>query len=120
MKHARNSLDSSLSDTCSEEANLTCLGIWPQIITATETRSNIDHEEGGLKPEDGQEEKVVNEVKPGPGLQFSAWVNAKGVLEEGWGADRWKAEWDTSWAIVNGTEWGMVERNASNVLVGED
>ncbi|KAK3170291.1 hypothetical protein OEA41_009678 [Lepraria neglecta] len=120
MKHARNSLDTSLSDTCSEEANLTCLGIWPQIITATKTRSNIDHEGGGLKPEDGQEEKVVNDVKPGPGLQFSAWVNAKGVLEEGWGADRWKAEWDTSWAIVNGTEWGMVERNATNVLVGED
>ena len=120
-KNAKYSLDSFISDSCREDINLTCLGIWPQIITATSTKSNIDHDQGGAKPGDLGE--LEEEVKPGPGLQFSARVNARGVLEKGWGSERWKAQWDTSWAVVHhsmGPEWKLVDKNASNIVVGKD
>ena len=121
-RHAKHNLDSTLGDLCREQSDMLFLGIWPQIITATSTRSNIRHDEGGLKPGDALQEQGVSEVKPGPGLQFSARVNAKGVLEERWGSDKWRAQWDTSWAIVigsRGKEWALVERNDTNVFVGE-
>jgi hypothetical protein len=48
-------------------------------------------------------------VSLGLAIQFSARINAKQVNEEGIRRAEWKAEWDTSWAVKNGT-WDMVNR----------
>lgn len=55
-------------------------------------------------------------VSLGLAIQFSARMNAKQVNEEGIGRAEWKAEWDTSWAVKNGT-WDMI--NTKKIQVEE-
>jgi len=110
-------LDIRLSEVCTQEVDMTCMSVWPQIITAAHTESNIDHTGNGMFGGSSVDhEKKLPHVSPGPGLQFSARVNAKGVLEKGVGPSDWFPQWNTSWGEINGT-WGMVEMNETNIVI---
>ena len=91
-----------------------CLGIWPQIFTAANTVSNIGHSGHGDKAP-GDEEEEGEKPKPGPGIQFSARVNAEVILRDGKGQDEWKAEWDSMWAARNGS-WAEVKLNRTEAF----
>lgn len=107
FKSSDENLDLKLSSACTRETDMTCLGVWPQIVTAVNTKSNIDHDGDGVgRPEDSEE----LHIEAGPALQFSARVNAKGVIESGYGRDEWIPEWNTSWAMKNG-KWSLVKMN---------
>ncbi|KAL9099742.1 MAG: hypothetical protein Q9163_004808 [Psora crenata] len=110
-------LDIQLSHLCTTTTDLVCLGVWPQVFTAAATLSNIDHTGEGDQADgtlgDGDDDDAA---RPGPALQFSARVNAKGVLDHGTDPQQWKAEWDTMWtAGTNGT-WEEVELNRTEAF----
>jgi hypothetical protein len=113
FKETNYNIDIQLSKVCTEEVDMMCLSVWPQIITPAVTESNIDHADSGSIP-DSDDENRLTYISPGPGLQFSARVNAKGVLEEGVRREGWIPQWNTSWVEVDGM-WGMVEVNASTI-----
>lgn len=47
FKQANRNLDLHLSEVCTGgNSDLTCLGVWPQLITASKSESNIDHNAG--------------------------------------------------------------------------
>ena len=102
-------LDLRLSEVCGRKMDMMCLSVWPQIITPAVTGSNIDHGNTG-----DFHEGHVDTVLPGPGQQFSARVNAKKVLEEGIGKEKWVWQWNTSYASVDGGR-ELVDMNASNI-----
>ena len=103
-----------------------CLGIWPQVFTAASTLSNIDHSgngdtvgggqgKGNGDDDDDDEREEELTPDPGPALQFSARVNAKAILIHGRGSSDWKAEWDTMWAVRNGS-WEEVALNRTEAF----
>ena len=107
FKEGDSPIDIHLSDLCYDKPELTCLGVYPQIITNTKSMSNIDHpdvddleswhkqlEEGGKKH---------GEILGGAGIQYSARKNAPKVLANNAPEEEWIAEWDTEWKEVNGT-----------------
>ena len=100
FKIAEDNLDLALSSYCRDKRDLTCLGVWPQVITAASSHSNIEHPDG----EKAQMETV--EVHAGPGLQYSARINAA-VVQQGLGRESWIPEWNTTWAMVH-DEWKEV------------
>jgi len=112
FKQGNENLDIALSQTCSGRTDMICLGVWPQMITAAATKSNIDHSGNGVDTNGGGD--VEEKVQGGPGLQFSARVNSRRVLEDGVGREGWKAEWETMWAEGHGG-WVMVGLNRSIV-----
>jgi len=56
FKVANKNLDLQLSDFCTGTArgiaDMVCLGVWPQIITNSQSRSNIEHQNGAKTPSD--------------------------------------------------------------------
>lgn len=88
---------------------MVCLGVWPQIITPANTKSNIDHTGNGVGGVHGGKKKQPLMVLPGPAIQYSARKNAKGVMEEGWGRAEWFGEWDTSWEVNGSGYWEIVQ-----------
>ncbi|KAL9631098.1 MAG: hypothetical protein Q9164_006074 [Protoblastenia rupestris] len=114
FKEADQNLDVQLSRFCTGNADMICLGIWPQIFTAANTVSNIGHSGQGDKAP-GDEEEEGDKPKPGPGIQFSARVNAEVILRDGKGQDEWKAEWDSMWAARNGS-WAEVKLNRTEAF----
>lgn len=77
-------VDGMLSWLCSNMEDLVCLAMWPQNMTAADTKSNIDHDMDDVvaRAKLGEEPVVI---KPGPGLQYSAWRYAGKILDEGAG-----------------------------------
>ena len=117
FREADSNLDIQLSSVCTRHADMTCLGVWPQVITAALTASNIDHSgEGDSAGGSGENVKEAHPL-PGPALQFSARVNAKGLLEEGKGWEDWKAEWDAMFWDREG-EWAEVPLDRSLLFGG--
>ena len=115
FKDTDDNLDLKLSSVCSGRADMTCLGVWPQIITAANTKSNIAHDGNGdqTSPNPGDEK-----VRPGPALQYSARVNSELILDSGGYVPQpeWLAEWDTCWGLnptKNGT-WDMMKLNQTS------
>lgn len=105
-------VDNKLSSVCSSRVDMTCLGVWPQIISAAETKSNIDHGEG----DDIKALKPI--VKAGPALQYSARVNSLQIMKAGGYVPKqqWVGEWDTAWGInpvKNGT-WDLMKLNKTS------
>lgn len=103
FKEATENLDLQLSAVCGNSKDMICLGVWPQVITAASSHSNIEHPDGEVA--DWREQEKV-EVHAGPALQYSARVNAE-VVQKGLGKEDWIPEWNTTWALVH-DEWKEV------------
>jgi len=73
FKEANDPIDLKLWDICGNNKGVLCVGVWPQVISMTESRGNIRHTEGGLSfGHEITEEKIV----AGNGIQVSSRVNA--------------------------------------------
>ena len=89
FREANSPIDLKIWSDCEHNPTLSCLGVWPQIISMAESKTNIKHTEGGQAfGHEVTEEKVV----AGNGIQISARINAKEGLAS-LGPDHWKAEW---------------------------
>ena len=95
-------LDTLLGRLCTESNDFICLGIWPQIFTVVDSKSNIRHAGNGdlVSLYHGVDEKAP---PAGGGIQFSAQANAPRVLK-GKGREDWIAEWNTMWAPIEHPE----------------
>lgn len=121
VKESDDNIDLKLSAVCSSRPDMTCLGVWPQIITAAETASNIDHsasEDGDDGSPEAEGEAEAPKVEAGPALQYSARVNAHQILRAGGYVPKKQllGEWDTAWAsnpAKNGT-WDMMKINSTS------
>ena len=99
IKENGDNIDLALARLCDQRRDLSCVGVWPQVITAAASKSNIAHPEGEVAPNSAEDDQI----HPGPALQYSARVNAeKGI--QGLGQEHWKAEWDGTWVLKN-QEW---------------
>ena len=109
-------LDLKLSAVCSSRVDMTCLGVWPQLITAVDSKSNIDH---GDNSDETSPNPKNQKIQPGPAIQYSARVNAKQIMQaaSGYVPQRdWLGEWDTCWGVnptKNGT-WDMMKINQTS------
>lgn len=120
FKETNDNIDLKLSSVCSSRPDMTCLGVWPQVITAAETKSNIDHsaEEDHNESSEESEPEPPPEVEAGPALQYSARVNSHQILQAGGHVPKkdWKGEWDTCWGVnpaKNGT-WDLMRINRTS------
>ena len=114
FQETNENLDIELSRACSSHADMTCLGVWPQFFTNAPSASSIDHSgQGDTAP--GSTDGEGTQYKPGPALQFSARVNAFGIMDDGWGPEDWIPEWDTMWGDDNGT-WAMLPLNKTYLI----
>ena len=68
--------------------------MWPQVINAAVTATNIDHKAGEIVT--GQ--MAVTGWYPGPSIQYSARWNAEKVLK-GSPMEEWDPQWNTTWAL---------------------
>ncbi len=103
FKEAQDNLDLELMAACRDRIDMACIGVWPQIITAASSHSNINHGDGAVA---GGQDIDVAEVHAGPALQYSARINAE-VVKKGLGQENWHPEWNTTWAMVH-DEWTVV------------
>ena len=93
-------LDIHLATSCRENQDLTCLGVWPQVITAAATKSNIQHPTNEIP-------NNLAEINVGPALQYSARKNAAEVMN-GSAEDEWEAQWNYTWREKGGM-WRQVD-----------
>ena len=90
FKEANAPVDTKMWDTCAHDHHLSCLGVFPQVISPAESRTNINHDEGGFVfGHEITEERLV----AGKGIQVSSRVNADlGLADKG--PEGWKWEWE--------------------------
>ena len=98
--HGSLNLDQHLATSCRENQDLTCLGVWPQVITAAATKSNIEHPTDEVANSGG-------EFNVGPALQYSARKNAAKIIN-GSADDEWEAQWNYTWREKDGM-WRQVD-----------
>jgi len=101
FKESQENLDLRLTTLCREKLDLTCVGVYPQVITAAQSHSNIEHVDGEIASFEAIEEEVL--VRAGPAIQYSARINAE-AARKGLGIESWVAEWNSTWAMVD-DEW---------------
>ena len=91
FRQANSPIDLKIWDHCEHDPNLSCIGVWPQVISMAESKTNIKHTEGGQAfGHEVTEEKLV----AGNGIQMSARINAnKGT------AFKDPSEWISEWTI---------------------
>ena len=91
LRQANAPIDITMWEVCTTDTSLVCIGVFPQVISMAESRTNIKHGEGGLSfGYEITEERVV----AGKGVQVSSRVNANlGLADKG--PDGWKWEWKT-------------------------
>ena len=82
-------IDVRMQSLCNDQPSLVCLGVWPQVISAAPSVSNIKHQAGEKAP--GSIDEPSKELTVGPALQYSARRNAEVALK-GLGLDKWKKE----------------------------
>ncbi|KAL6720022.1 hypothetical protein ACLMJK_001943 [Lecanora helva] len=102
FKKTNKGLDETMSRVCTTKVDLTCVSVWPQVMMAADTKSNILHHKGQDIVEGGEIEFKPMDVKPGPSIQYSAWRNARRIIDEGAGRDKWLPEWYGTWVNRNG------------------
>ncbi|KAK3168695.1 hypothetical protein OEA41_005143 [Lepraria neglecta] len=87
FRQANSPIDLKMWDHCVNDPELACLGVWPQIISMAESKTNIKHTEGGLSfGHEITDERIV----AGNGIQISARVNANaGTAGD---PSKWKSE----------------------------
>lgn len=102
FREGSDNVDLRIASICRENQDVTCLGVWPQLITAAITETNIEHPPGEIVTG----ENAVNGWHPGPGLQYSARLNAEKVLN-GLSMEEWDPQWNFTWVLKNDT-WSQV------------
>lgn len=98
FREGSDNIDLRLARICRENQGVNCLGVWPQLITAAITETNIEHPLGEIVTG----ETVVAGWQPGPGLQYSARLNAEKVLG-GSSMEEWESQWNSTWRLKNET-----------------
>ncbi len=83
-------IDIRMEDLCKTQPSLMCLGVWPQVITAAPSQSNIKHPDGEKAP--GSTDEKDNGITAGPAIQYSARRNAD-LASKGADQSRWLKEW---------------------------
>lgn len=114
FKQGQDNLDLMLMWLCDHKTDLTCLGVWPQVITAAVSHSNIEHPNGEIATGVDPDNKEVIAVA-GPGLQYSARINAAIVKQYGHSPEHWHPEWNSTWAMVR-DEWKEVSFDEAREL----
>ena len=114
FREGSDNIDLRLADICRNNQNVNCLGVWPQLITAAVTKTNIEHPLGEIVT--GEVE--VTDWSPGPGLQFSARLNAGKVLKGSLSMEEWDSQWNSTWALKNET-WSQVSFEEAKRLEAE-
>jgi len=90
LREANSPIDLKMWSHCENDSKLSCLSVWPQIISMAESKSNIQHTGGGQSfGHEVTEEKVV----AGNGIQVSARVNANKKTASD--PQKWISEWKT-------------------------
>ena len=89
FEEANSPIDLKMWDACGNNPKLVCIGVFPQIMSMTASRTNIKHTGGGLSfGKMIKEEKIV----AGKSIQVSSRVNAHlGLAAKG--PEGWKWEW---------------------------
>ena len=113
FREGSDNIDLRLAQICRENQDVNCLGVWPQLITAAITETNIEHPLGEIVTGD----TAVTAWYPGPGLQYSARLNADKVLR-GSPMEKWDPQWNSTWALKNET-WTQVEFEEAKQLEAE-
>ncbi|CAF9908545.1 MAG: hypothetical protein ALECFALPRED_004670 [Alectoria fallacina] len=113
FREGSDNIDLRLAQICRENQDVNCLGVWPQLITAAITETNIEHPLGEIVTGD----MAVTAWYPGPGLQYSARLNADKVLH-GSSMEEWDPQWNSTWALKNET-WTQVEFEEAKQLEAE-
>ena len=103
-------IDLALGWYCDHMIDVACVGVWPQVITAAASHSNIQHPDGEVAP--GQDDDEA--IHPGPALQYSARVNAQKAMQ-GLGQEHWKPEWNFTWVMKN-NDWTLVTFEEHKVI----
>lgn len=113
FREGSDNVDLRLAQICRENQDMNCLGVWPQLVTAAITKTNIEHPLGEIVTE----EMTVTEWFPGPGLQYSARLNAQKALN-GSSMEEWHPQWNSNWVMKNDT-WTMVDLEEAKKLEAE-
>lgn len=113
FRHGSDNIDLRLVQICRDNQAVNCLGVWPQPVSAANTETNIDHPLGEIVTGEGP----VSEWRPGPGLQYSARLNAAKVLN-GSPVAEWDSQWDSTRALKNGT-WSLMSVEDAKGLEAE-
>ena len=108
FREGSDNIDLRLARVCKEFQNMTCLGVWPQVVTGAITKTNIEHPAGEIARGD------PDEWGPGPGLRNSARLNAERVFQ-GSPVEEWYSEWNSTWVMKNGN-WTMVDLDEARDL----
>ena len=104
FREANSPIDMKMWDACANDPKLACIGVYPQVISMTESRTNIKHTEGGLSfGHEITEEKIV----AGKSIQVSSRVNADLGL-----ADKGPQGWKWEWKSDEKTKEGRMEKSA--------
>lgn len=90
LKESNTNIDIRMWNLCSQEPSLLCLSVWPQVITAAPSESNIKHKAGETAP-GADVEDPSKEVTAGPSIKYSARRNAR-IVQKGLGPDKWISE----------------------------
>ena len=101
FKQTNTNVDLALSNFCNSKVDMACVAVWPQVVTAASTKSNIEHPDGETAGAGFREA-----ASPGPALQYSARVNSELVLQ-GLGRESWIPQWNSTWAMKHGN-WSLV------------
>lgn len=91
LEESNLNIDLRMETLCNDQPSLTCLGVWPQVITAAPSESNIKHPAAEQAPGTAVDQPD-NGLTAGPAIQYSARRNANIVLK-GLGRNKWVKEW---------------------------
>ena len=122
IKHFKNGdkpVDLAMSDFCTDEYDMTCLGVYPAIVAATGSASNIENAEDVDEWKSHQSDAGAKgpDRTGGSGIQISARVNAPWVLERNAGPYEWIYAYDGQWvSYPNGTRY-QIPVNAPGVAM---
>ncbi|KAL9124181.1 MAG: hypothetical protein Q9217_006467 [Psora testacea] len=108
FREANAPIDLKMCDICANDHKFACIGVWPQVISMTESKTNMNPTEGGFAfGHDIEEEKIV----AANSVQVSARVNAHlGTADKG--PDGWIWEWSDE---DSSQERGEEDREAAEV-----
>jgi hypothetical protein len=109
IKKTNSNIDLALGWFCDHMVDMACVGVWPQVITAASTKSNIEHADGETAGAGFKED-----ASPGPALQYSARVNSQLVMK-GQGREKWIPQWNSTWVMNNGN-WSLVSFKEAKII----
>lgn len=91
LEEAERPIDVKMWQVCGSQDTLTCLGVYPQVISGAPSKSNIEHGEGEVAPPIEMDRSKGGHL-PGPALQYSARRNAH-IAAKRLGPEFWINEW---------------------------